>query len=344
MDSCVILGITVLCSSSPPEKKERSINNLIGREGGKRESTFLRVENMRASFLFGCSVIALGEAMPPAPRPANLEHWIRDSGSASGSASGDAYVGVSVDELLKTQRLERSGTQWRWEKDARVPSDIFRHASVVRPAGKVMASQSESLIEVSSSRAALPAAKAKSMRQAIARKLKSSVLSNALSNAGASPRAKTSTTVSPSSEHDHAQKATSTAWSSGSGSDSSIVTPQWEHQKARFTEVKAGAKVGTEAGVAAGADPWWLNPPPWWLPPPPEWGSPPPSVYSPFYSPASIQQPFYNSPSHNSYPAYTPKPPPYRFFIETSEGTQKQESAYRAKRKFSKPLARRRQE
>ena len=105
-----------------------------------------------------------------------------------------------------------------------------------------------------------------------------------------------------------------------SSSSSSIEAPHYESTpsstatSARFaqagltTGTHAGAKAGAKAG---GADPWWLNPPPWWLPPPPEWGSPPPSVYSPFYSPASIQQPVSSSPAHNSYPVYTPTPPPY---------------------------------
>ena len=98
-------------------------------------------------------------------------------------------------------------------------------------------------------------------------------------------------------------------------STSSIEAPHYAAQKAaRFAQtgltagVGAGVKTGAKDG---GADPWWLNPPPWWLPPPPEWGSPPPSVYSPFYSPASIQQPVSTSPAHNSYPVYTPTPPPY---------------------------------
>jgi hypothetical protein len=86
-------------------------------------------------------------------------------------------------------------------------------------------------------------------------------------------------------------------------------TEQKDNSSPRFAQV--GTKAGSGTKVGAGADPWWLNPPPWWLPPPPEWGSPPPSVYSPFYSPASIQQPVSASPAHNSYPVYTPKPAPY---------------------------------
>ena len=99
-------------------------------------------------------------------------------------------------------------------------------------------------------------------------------------------------------------------------SKSNIEAPKYAHNnnnnKPRFAQAGLKTSTGTTAQTkAGGADPWWLNPPPWWLPPPPEWGSPPPSVYSPFYSPGSIQQPAYNSPAHNSYPAFTPTPPPY---------------------------------
>ena len=99
-------------------------------------------------------------------------------------------------------------------------------------------------------------------------------------------------------------------------SKSNIEAPKYannnNNNKPRFAQAGLKTSTGTTAQTkAGGADPWWLNPPPWWLPPPPEWGSPPPSVYSPFYSPGSIQQPAYNSPAHNSYPAFTPTPPPY---------------------------------
>ena len=97
---------------------------------------------------------------------------------------------------------------------------------------------------------------------------------------------------------------------SSASKSSSIEAPKYQDQKLpRFAQ--AGAQAGAQAEAQAGkADPWWLNPPPWWLPPPPEWGSPPPSVYSPFYSPGNIQQPG-GAAAHNSYPAYTPTPPPY---------------------------------
>ena len=299
---------------------------------------------MRALFFVGCSLLALGGAdvAPPTHRsadantdpadaadmmrswrPANLDHWdARTTGAPSSGFSKKGYSGVSVDALLDQQRLEKRGNQWRWEKRARVSSGLSRHASVLVAAqkgGRAHAGEGGggrvggSFIEVASSRAALPATQAKSMRESIVRKLDPSRVE---STASASSKMK--------------KQSSTPALSAGS----TIVAPKWEHEKARFSEVQAGAEAGAKAGantgVGAGADPWWLNPPPWWLPPPPEWGSPPPSVYSPFYSPASIQQPFYNSPSHNSYPAYTPRPPPYRF-LEINEGNRM--SAYRAKRR-----------
>ena len=55
---------------------------------------------------------------------------------------------------------------------------------------------------------------------------------------------------------------------------------------------------------------WNINPPPWWLPPPPGWSAPPPSVFSPFYSPYSVQQPGGMRPDMNDMPAYHPRPLP----------------------------------
>ena len=295
---------------------------------------------MRASLAACCCLLALGRASaaltsptqsgsPRAWRPANLEHWDRGAQpaeSSSGStasevaaAVGSLYEGVSIDNLLERQHRERTGTQWQWEKNARVTSNLFRHASVLAAGsrrGRSGGVSQRSLIEVASSRAALPASQAKRMRESIAKKLT------------ASPAAKVATRRnSVDSGRSNKKKQSADAVSASS----SIVAPKWEHQKARFSEV---GRAGASARAGAGADPWWLNPPPWWLPPPPEWGSPPPSVYSPFYSPASIQQPFYNSPSHNSYPAYTPKPAPYRF-VEMNELSKR--SAYRAKRPSSNP-------
>ena len=236
-------------------------------------------------------------------RRANVEHWRKDSqwksNTRSTSREANGYQGVSIDKLLEKQRLERSGTQWQWEKDSRVPTELYRHANVLL-SRKSPVTSTYGFIEVTSAQSGLRAPVAKVPQHTAEKKM---------------------------SKVDAKQKEVATSGNSGTleRSRSDIVPPQWEHHKARFTEVGAEKK---------GADPWWLNPPPWWLPPPPEWGSPPPSVYSPFYSPASIQQPFYNSPSHNSYPAYTPRPPPYRFIEVSEKPSGWAQSAYLAKRRL----------
>ena len=180
------------------------------------------------------------------------------------------------DQILNRQKYEDS--HWRWLEHANYGSTLPRHVQLLRGSSF---SPYTSFIEQAR---VLPAKQAAKLRDDMLRKF--------------APEKKTL---------------------SSPPLVSSIEAPQYQQQqrqagsKARFTQSGMSSTSTTHTQTkAGGADPWWLNPPPWWLPPPPEWGSPPPSVYSPFYSPGSIQQPGGgNSPAHNSYPAFTPTPPPY---------------------------------